>query len=362
MNVFIASKRKRVRLLHTASALLLAAGSVLCAPRPVLAQANALGSPLYHLRMYEHTRDFNEGGGSGIRVVDPNTYVPEGLFEPFYDGAVLRPDELQLRHPLGRSIFGHETYIELFATNQGKTFWAEALSPTRGGPARDVVGGQGDIGIYQTYIKQTDEARLTYSFNGGALELWNYGASNVGQLEAAVAFEVRVERLVPGGLPETLWFDYQVASMTLDYNDPADKDDDRFKAEVYRVPGVTATGPLWPWVCVSCDVGRGYGEAFTLLERIYTQPIDLSSLEVNEEFQVVFELRAKAVDLMQGETFARAFARDPVSSSGLGFELEGLLPTNRPTVSAPIPEPATWTIVAAGLGILAAAAGFRRRR
>jgi len=331
--------------------------------QPAQAQVTPTNIPSVYAEMFEYLDPFLHPT-SLTRVVDVGQYWPIGLWEPFNQGAILfSAFETGIQHALGRTIQGGPARLEMFATNNGNTFWAEAISAHQGGPGRDVVGGQVSLIVGQTYIKESADATLSYTFNAGSLDLGYFGAARRGTLRAAVSFSIDVLRFGPMTIPELLWNDNQYAELAWDFGDAGRNDDDLFVSAYGRGPDADASYPNWAWRgCLRCDGAPGYGQAGMFLDAQYTQTIDLSAVQVGEEFAINFHLNASANDAVQGETWAYAFARDPLSGSGgPSFSTEGLLPTNRGHLAlAPVPEPAIWMAMLAGLCLCAVAA--RRTR
>jgi len=125
--------------------------------------------------------------------------------------------------------------------------------------------------------------------------------------------------------------------------------------------------PLWQWDCDRCG-GPSFQLGRALLEAPYTGIVDLSGIafdaslppEAQPEFAVRYTLFARAFD--QGAfSGAGAFSRDPLAGdeSGLAFTIEGLTPTNN--VVGVVPEPGTWALMLAGLGVVGRLASRRRR-
>lgn len=338
----------------------LAAAAAALVWQPTQAQVTPTNIPSVYAEMFEYLDPFLHPS-IRTRIVDVGQYWPVGLWEPFNQGAILfSAFETGIQHSLGRTTQGGPARLEMFSTNNGNTFWAEAISAHQGGSGRDVVGGQVGLIVAQTYVKESADAKLSYTFNAGSLDIGYFGSARRGTLRAAVSFSIDVLRFSPVTIPEILWNDNQYAELAWDYGDAGQNDDDLFVSAFGRGPDSNASYPSWAWRgCLRCDGAPGYGQAGMFLDEQYTQTIDLSAVRVGEEFAINFRLNASANDAVQGETWAYAFARDPLSSSGgSSFTTVGLLPTNRGYLAlAPVPEPAIWALWGLGLAWLA----IRRR-
>ena len=89
------------------------------------------------------------------------------------------------------------------------------------------------------------------------------------------------------------------------------------------------------------------------LKQPITISVDLSEVDVLEEFSVRMTVLAKTFNQEQGESYLSAFFRDPVNAVGGTLEFTGLQPTNNPLpepedTSQPAPECTTGTDPEAG--------------
>lgn len=235
------------------------------------------------------------------------------------DGGTL----IRTRH-FGTSIYGTPAIGAAHAYDEGNIFWATAESPLRGGPDRNVIGGESAVVVWQTYSKDTAGAWLTFTFSSAWMELLDYGTGRGDGYYPSASITFRVDAFHTDGTPP-VWTEIQNAFLGVDTKVLGDQTDN-----VWYLHAESETGllPPWTWRCTECG-DPAYGQITVALSPAYTGEVDLGAFRVGEEFAVRFELITAAFDDAQGETHARAYARDPLSSDqGLSFDLEGLTPTN----------------------------------
>jgi hypothetical protein len=225
------------------------------------------------------------------------------------------------------------------------TFFGQAASPyTADNPHQ---GAQVVIDIRRSYGKVSDDASIAFSYTAGVLELTNWAPP-----EDRCSFtkcqyaEVKAFAGVYDKDFDRVWFEEQTASLYLDA-------DSEFESSV----GTNGSGgglrnAQWDWIP---DLGDAI--ATFKLDDVYKANFDLSAIPVGELFTVELVMVLTAVDKNAGApSTSRAFAVDPLSGSGgdnSGFRLIA-------SGVAPIPEPASWVLVAAGL--LTVPAAVRRAR
>lgn len=112
-------------------------------------------------------------------------------------------------------------------------------------------------------------------------------------------------------------------------------DDDDFD---FSSAGPVTEGPLAKSPCETADVAR----ALLRLKRPRTFTVDLSSIDVGEEFTIRIDTFAKTYNRRGGGAVAdcqasavNAFLRDPQEIGGATIEISGLEPTNRPLPAPP---------------------------
>lgn len=310
-----------------------------------LAQSTPIGEPDYTWFVRE---TFKPPGGFdsdiGTRMVQSGSQV---------GGTVLRV------HSMGDARTGFPALAMAAGYDDGRTFWTQVVAPISAlSPGRDVLGASSTIHIAQSFRKDSPDARLSFSFTGGRLQLMDWGA-HYGRTAHTLVAEARFDVFVFDHVhQEVVWSEAQSALLTQDRRDPDDHNDNLWRLTRTQAGGPTASGMApWVWQCDACGQGA-YGFATATLQVPYEGVIDLSRITTGQEFTVSFTLATTAIDYLQGETAALAYARDPVSGDGgIGYAFAGLTPTDRPLLPA-VPEPRGWALMAAGLGALLA---LRRR-
>lgn len=178
LGVFTLAWRQRARV--AGMALIGAWSALACHPA---AATVAIGQPVYYIEFVEYIRGQDEP-----RQVPPETFIVPPA-ERWGIGVLQYGGEPWMLHLLGRDIQGLPAFLQAGATNGGRTFWAGAATPFRGGPNRDVEGGGAFLNLSQSYVKDSEDATLTYTFNVGSMYLMNYGGSGAGTLSATASFD-----------------------------------------------------------------------------------------------------------------------------------------------------------------------------
>lgn len=312
------------------------------------AQTTPIGDPYYAYFFHEYVE----------RFTPPVTF---SFYENLLQSNAQRGGTVFAIQPLGHSQFGLAAQGAVAGYNDGKTFWADVISPLQGGPSRDRMGGDAQINVVQSFRKDTADASLNFTFNGGELQVMHYGTARYDgyHANARLSFEAFV---VDHSTSLQTWTESQTAHLGQDTRVFGDVTDNRFEFTQEQDHGPLASGMRpWTWYCDKCDE-PAVGIATARLAEIYTGVVDLSAISVGSEFTLAFKLTAQAFDAGQGETGAMVFGRDPRSGdgSGVSFALAGLTPTNSPFLGAPtpVPEPETYALMLIGL----LAVGLRRLR
>lgn len=262
---------------------------------------------------------------------------------------------VEVREQIGVNTSGNPAWVIANSTEDGSSFWVHVDTPNNYQSAVNYVGGRAHVDIYQSFTKDSIDAALNYTYTYANL---------LGYVNPEFGPGCRTGRSDCLQASMLSWVEVYDSSNTLVWFDTdASLIVSKFANDSFET---TLIGD-WPWV-VNNNPYPVYLDVEVKLPGPVTQQIDLSAIELNEEFTVAYHLRGWAVDESSHVGPNRGTnvqARDPLSGdTGVGatWDLTGLTPTNRPTVTAPIPEPSTWMTLAAGLGILAAAAASRRRR
>jgi hypothetical protein len=314
------------------------------------AQTTPIGDPYYAYFFHEYRE----------RITPPVTF---GFYENLLQSGAQRGGTVFETQFLGYSQFGMTAQGAVAGYNDGKTFWADVISPLQGGASRDRMGGDAEINVVQSFRKDTPDATLNFTFNGGELQVMHYGTSRYDgyHANATLSFEAFV---VDHSTSLQTWTESQSAHLGQDPRVFGDVTDNLFELDLEQDHGPLASGIRpWAWYCDLCG-GPAVGIATARLAEDYTGVVDLSAISMGSEFTLAFKLRVQAFDAGQGETGAMAYGRDPRSGdgSGVSFALTGLTPTNNPFLGvptpAPVPEPETYALMLMGL----LAMGLRRLR
>jgi hypothetical protein len=321
--------------------------------RGALAQPAPIGEAVYEL---EH---FVFGAGEGSEFMNTDWQGSGTLLVSADEGDAV-DGEVTLRTELGDDpISGTGSILHALVDSYGHTFAGIAYSPPRDSELH-LDGWRGTaavVHVYQSYVKDSADAVLTFTYVGGTLQLvwrapdaprppggWDF------QARARWAYDVWKH----DASDEPVTHEEQTAVL---FHDGA-----TWRSYVYQLlPPPNAE--LWPWSCLHCDAPEIHGNASLEMSR-WTRAVDLSAIDVGEEFTVVYQLEVIAHDATHTFSKAMAWSRDPLGGSGgaaedadVTFAIAGLTPTNAPVIASP--EPSS---VAASLAAVAAVVARVARR
>ena len=307
------------------------------------AQAEKLGSPLIQTYLWG-IDDLPPGEAGPGGIAGPGAYGPLLDFAnelSLVDGAMVRSVQI------GTSTSGDPVFAEVGVEQGGDIFWVQADT------ARNSVykGSEAQVRMNQSFRKDAPDAQLTYTYSFAKLSSFfdiEYGTlckpgTHSYCLQAGFISIVEVWDRATGKDVDAHF------QKLLLWSSPVGFD--------YVVDGSSA----WSWEVTERAAG-GYSEIVAELSDPATGVLDLSGVEVGQEFDVSYTLWAYAVDTSpdapgRGRT-AQVFVRDPLGgNTGVGFDLVGLTPTNDPL---PIPEPGVWAMFLAGLLVIGACRRSRR--
>lgn len=296
----------------------------LLGPRPAAAQ------PIYQYQFSEW-RQVSVFGNLAAKLVSEPRYEQVG-------GYLLEQWDL-----LAPTIFGTPAYLSAVAHSNGHVFWAKAIAPHRGGVAGNTIGGQAFVFVMKEYVKTSDNPLLRFVYSAGDLQVMDFGSGHPPWFSPTAEIEMDVAVLDFESRHQ--WGIRQSAKVRSDLGISLDDlADDIWVLDLYgELRGEDAKpyafGPRWRWSCDTCGTAA-YGYHRAILDAPYSEAIDLSGVPKYTGFRVWFALKVDALDRGQGETAARAFAKDPVSdddltSAGVGIETADLIEIEVPRCEQP---------------------------
>lgn len=314
----------------------------------IVAEAAEIGTPKYQLYVW------------GIRPTAPTHPLLSGetpLAVATEADAVA--GQVLLIEPIGTNSGGSPAEVHAGVDDDGDTFYVFADSPSHYQVASpEFIGGAAEVLIYQSFRKDSPDARLTYTYTfanvASFVDPESSGLCPLGDggycLRAEIVSRVVVLRGNGSDAGAEVWSRGDGALVTSRPTAPS-------------LAGFSVGD--WPWV-VDGNPVPGTVSVEVDLPNVQTQVIDLSGIGVGEEFTVWYQLYAYAYDRAnlydvavnwRGRN-AAAFAKDPLGGdTGVRFDVLDLTPTNDPI--EPVPEPSTGAAWTSGVALVLAMA--RRR-
>jgi hypothetical protein len=258
-----------------------------------------------------------------------------------------------LTRTIGHNSDGSESFVQAGVANDGDLFSIAADTPNNFRLASyDYIGSGAEVLVYQSYRKDSADAKLTYTYTFA--NLFAFVNPEFGPLcPLGDPFCLRAEMI-------------SRASVVTDPVSSAEVWSRLDSALVTTNAGgffISAVVGDWPWALDTSLGGGLLGNGLDLPESV-TREVDLSAISLGEEFTVQYQLYGYAYDRgshLGLERGASVFARDPLAGdTGVTFDIQGLTPTNNPILPAPVPVPAgAWLFGAGAIALLGVA---RRRR
>ncbi len=239
----------------------------------------------------------------------------------------------------------------IFSSPDGVTFGAFAEAPFNKLKGPNPIGSIAQLKQTQSFIKRAANATFKFTLTRVQIETIDFNApflKGVAPLKGEVLLSV--------GAFETSqnYFFYTAGRASVFggngffFRSTKDEsfsrshlwDDDDFD---FFPAGPVPDGPLADSPCETADVAH----AFLTLKKPRTYTVDLSSVDVGEEFTIRIDTFAKTYNRRGGGAAAdcqasavNAFLRDPQEIGGTTIEISGLEPTNRP-----LPPPSDQVLV-----------------
>lgn len=208
------------------------------------------------------------------------------------------------------------------------------------------AGSRVSINLRRSFLKPTSDSTLSYTYTLGQLELNNFLPQERRCPDFRCMFaEVTARAAIQDSSGNVLWAENKTATLYTDRG-----------AFNTSVESTSFFGGLsnadWSWTFVQSE-----SEATFTLDGSFSAMFDLSLVNPGETFTAVYGMTLTSFDVEGSySNLSRALAADPLSGNagdGNGF---GLVPTGL----APVPEPASWVLI--GAGLLAVSGAARRKR
>lgn len=289
------------------------------------------------------------GDGESLEVVDQDSQI---------GGEV---DELVTFGPTSAKSLAFVTLTEsfdedndangyVFATNDGATYGVLTEAPDGPLGGSRPIGSLTHFGQAQSFVKRAENARLTFTITQVIVIAEDY---NPKVLRGPTPMSAQVQLDVLAYKDGTSFFEVGGRATVFGGNE-------FFFGRVYTT--VDSQRPLWeerdfdfavtegllPGSELTCPPGKPGTRGTLTLRQPITVSVDLSSVEVGEEFTLHSLVVADALNRRGGgsadrceASYAGAYIRDPLEIAGNTVEFDGLEPTNRPQPVPPAqpPEP-----------------------
>ena len=258
---------------------------------------------------------------------------------------------------------------EVFSNATGKTYWVLAQAPL--GSINDPDSQIGSLVRFeqaQSFTKLEEGATLELVITKTLLEAINFNPTEilpfdcVGRPACKLGMEARIDFRLIAYSAQAGNFNFNADSFVSLQNAASQIIGG---AERWRLTLANrGSDAIWGLANFAFDPDKnddGGTSAEVSLRQPITISIDLSEVDVLEEFSVRMTVLAKTFNQEQGESYVSAFFRDPVNAVGGTLEFTGLQPTNNPLpepedTSEPAPECTTGTDPQAGALQFSAAA------
>jgi len=229
----------------------------------------------------------------------------------------------------------------------GNTFFGVAISPPTIDSAYD--GIQVTIDVQRSYVKDTADARMSYTYSQGLLELRHFRSlSQTCEGDRCLSAGVTSFASVRDASFAEVWSESHNAELFINGAGG-------LQSEIgWTGSAEGLRNASWNWT-----ESLAFPKSTLTLDGAFTADFDLSRIPVGQVFTIGYGMSLTANDKGDGlPSSATAYAVDPVSGttgtdSGFALTFSGV---------TPVPEPATPLMLLGGLAALAARRALLRRR